>query len=132
MIRKLGLLFLVLGVVGMASALELFTFRAFAVVDHCQLEWATGTEGGLSVFIVERSSDGTTYMPIGRVTAQGSYSQYQFTDSSPLDADVDRTFYYRLKMVSRDGNSSYSPVEEVSLSFTPVQHTWGMIKALFR
>lgn len=132
MIRKLGLLAFLLGVVVPALTAELFTFRAFAVIDHCQMEWTTGNEDNLSVFVVERSGDGTTFLPIGRVTARGSFSQYQFTDSSPLDADIDHTFYYRLKMINRDGSSTYSPVEEVSLSFTPVQHTWGMIKALFR
>ncbi len=41
-------------------------------------------------------------------------------------------FYYRLKIVDNDGTVRYSPVSEVLLSFSPVQHTWGSIKAMFR
>ncbi|RPH95764.1 hypothetical protein EHM69_03515 [candidate division KSB1 bacterium] len=111
---------------------EINLFEVFPVLDHSQLEWTTGAEENIRTFVVERSTDGIAYLPIGQVTARGSYSRYQYTDSSPLDADHNRLFYYRLKIVERSGSFSYSDTREVSLSFSAVQHTWGSIKAMFR
>ncbi len=115
-----------------AAGVELYYFRAYAVVNQSRLEWSTGNEDNFSLFVVERSSDGENYFMIAQLPATGSFSEYQYTDSSPLDADMQRTFYYRLKMVNRDGSFRYSEVQEVSLTFSAVQHTWGSIKAMFR
>jgi hypothetical protein len=111
---------------------ELLSFSVYPVVDHSRLEWATGLETNLKTFVVERSSDGQSYVVVGQVPARGSYSQYEFTDSSPLDADRGVTFFYRLKLVDRDGTFRYSEVRQVSLTFSAVQQTWGSIKAMFR
>jgi len=131
---KLTLLFLLLlgsAVAGVASV-ELADFRVFPVVDHSQLEWSTNAEDNFQMFVIERSADAHVFYSVGQVNAKGSYSQYAFTDSSPLDVDNSRLYYYRLKMVDRDGTYRYSEIHEVSLSFTAVQHTWGSIKAMFR
>jgi hypothetical protein len=114
------------------AAIELTDFRVFPVVDHSQLEWSTGLEENFQMFVIERSADARTFFTVGQINAKGSYSQYEFSDISPLDADNQRMFYYRLKMVDRDGTYRYSDIREVSLSFSAVQHTWGSIKAMFR
>ena len=111
---------------------EIYTFHAYPVIDHCQLEGTTGNETTLAVFIVERGADNRDFIPVGRVEARGSYSEYQFTDTAPLSAEVERTFFYRLKLVDRDGAVRYSETREVSLTFNTVQHTRGSIKAMFR
>jgi hypothetical protein len=100
---------------GSFASVELFAFRVFPVVDHSQLEWSTGVEDNFRCFIVERSGDGETFVAVGQVTAKGSYSQYTFADESPLDADMNRVFYYRLKMVDRNGTFVYSEVKEAAL-----------------
>ena len=114
------------------GSVELYSFHAYAVVDHSRLEWTTGREDNFSLFVIERSSDGQSFFAVGQVASTGSYSQYEFVDTSPLDMQTDRTFYYRLRMVNRDGTFGYSDVQQVSLSFSAVQHTWGSIKAMFR
>ena len=114
------------------ASVELYSFHAYAVVDQSQLEWTTGQEENLSLFVIERSTDGENFFAIAQVTASGSYSEYHYTDSSPLDVDMDRTFYYRLKMVDRNGTFNYSSVEQVSLTFNGIPYTWGAIKAMFR
>jgi hypothetical protein len=114
------------------GAVELTDFRVYPVVDHSQLVWSSGVEDNFQQFVVERSPDGQTFYPVGQVSAKGSYSQYQYSDASPLDDDTHRMFYYRLKMVDRDGTYRYSEIIQVSLSFSAVQHTWGSIKAMFR
>lgn len=111
---------------------ELFSFEAFPVMDRARLEWSTGAEQDVRSYFVERSADGRLFVAIGQVPSTGSFSHYVFVDSSPLDADMERTFYYRLRIVDRDGAISYSQIEEVSLFFSAVQQTWGSIKAMFR
>lgn len=111
---------------------ELLSFRVIPLIDHGRLEWSTGDEVSLDAFVVERSGDGSDFVPVVEVQATGSYSEYSFTDVSPLDVDMEREFYYRLKLVSNDGSYRYSEVREVSLIFTAVQQTWGSIKAMFR
>jgi hypothetical protein len=124
---------LILVITSLASAnVDLLSFRAVAVLDHGRLEWGTGVEANFDAFIVERSSNGTDFIPITRISATGSYSEYQFTDSSPLDLDENRSFYYRLKMLNADGSYRLSETKEVVLVFSAVQQTWGSIKAMFR
>lgn len=129
---KLSILFSLLTISVALASVELFSFHAFAIVDHSRLEWTTGREENFSVFVIERSSDGQSFFAVGQVPATGSFSEYEFVDNSPLDVNADRTFYYRLRMVDRDGTYRYSDVQQVSLSFSAVQHTWGSIKAMFR
>ncbi|MBI5058363.1 hypothetical protein HZB60_01120 [candidate division KSB1 bacterium] len=131
MLKVLILSLLVTAGIGLAGA-EIYTFNAFPVIDHCQLEWNTGVETNLSTFVIERAAEDRNFTPVGRVEAKGSYSEYQFTDTVPLAADVERTFFYRLKMVDQDGTVRYSETRDVSLTFNTVQHTWGSIKAMFR
>ena len=133
MYRNKLLILTILLVTSLAFAgVELYSFHAYAVVNQTQLDWSTGQESNFSLFVIERSSDGQSFFAIAQAPAKGSYSEYRFTDTSPLDANLDRTFYYRLKMVDRDGTFRYSDVQEVSLTFSAVQHTWGSIKAMFR
>ncbi|MBU1937824.1 hypothetical protein KKG05_10540 [bacterium] len=110
---------------------EILEFDAYSLGDHCQLAWRTGQEVHLQTFVVERSSDGTTFMPIGYIDPEGSHSTYQFTDASPL-AQSTRLFFYRIKIVDLDNSFVYSVVREVSLIFSAFKQTWGSIKAMFR
>jgi hypothetical protein len=114
------------------AGVELLSFRAIPLIDHSRLEWNSGEETNLDAFIVERSSDGQSFMAVTRIESNGSYSEYSFTDSSPLDVDMNRSFYYRLKIIDHDGTFRYSETKEVTLTFSAVQQTWGSIKAMFR
>ena len=114
------------------AGVELLSWNVNPLGDHARLSWQTGQEIDFQTFVIERSPDGQRYLPVGQVQATGSFSQYFFTDQSPLDVDSELTFFYRLKLVDRDGTATYSEALEVSLSISPVQQTWGTIKAMFR
>lgn len=114
------------------AGIEVLSFSVYALGDHARLEWRTGLEQNFEKFVVERSSDGVNYIPVGQIDSRGSFSEYAFTDESPLDVEHERAFFYRMKLLNNDGTFSYSDALEVSLNFSAVQQTWGSIKALFR
>jgi hypothetical protein len=95
------------------------------------LTWRTGVEVSLTVFQVQRSTNGNTFYTIGDVDPTGSYSEYQYLDTNLLKQSV-KTYYYRLKIIDTSGAVTYSEVRDVTLTFSGIQQTWGSIKAMFR
>jgi uncharacterized protein (DUF1501 family) len=96
----------------------------FAVVKDgsrtARLTWTTVNESNVSHFEYQRSTDVRRFETIGRVTATGhshEQTQYEATDADPGLATLP-TWYYRLKMIDRDGTFAYSPTR--SVSFTDV------------
>jgi hypothetical protein len=82
-----------------------------------QLAWATASEVNSAYFEVERSLDGSTFTPAGRVAAAGNSTTahpYSLLDNS-LPASVS-LLYYRLRQVDLDGTATYSPVRTVQLA----------------
>lgn len=114
------------------ASVEVLSLSVYSLGDHARVEWRTGQEIEFQKFVVERSSDAVNFMPVGQIDARGSYSEYTFTDESPLDVDRELVFFYRLKLLNNDGTYTFSQALEVSLNISPVQHTWGSIKAMFR
>lgn len=77
------------------------------------LNWATAQEQNSSYFEVQRSTDNSSYVAIGQVTAAHNSSlptNYSFMDASPAGGNN----YYRLKEVDLDGNSMYSKIVSVN------------------
>jgi len=76
------------------------------------LSWTTTQEINSGSFIVERSSDGSNFVPVGEVAAAGNSTiniNYSFTDNTPARG----INFYRLKLVERNGSSKYSAVRSV-------------------
>lgn len=74
-----------------------------------RLSWETLTEQNTSHFVLERSGDGHSFSPIGQVKAAGNTNtatNYSFQDAHPGAGSN----YYRLKVMDRDGQFSYSKV----------------------
>ncbi|OQP61877.1 hypothetical protein A3860_30905 [Niastella vici] len=86
-------------------------FDGFYNNGKSELNWQTETEVNTDHFIVERSIDGRSFTEIGNVPAKGLanslYNYYQLTDPLLNAQNVNR-FYYRLKVVDRDGSYKYS------------------------
>jgi hypothetical protein len=73
------------------------------------ISWNTTGEQGVSVYEVEKSTDGESYRSIGTIAAKNvSLGSYSYTDASVVG-----TVYYRIKAVSNDGSVSYSTVVKV-------------------
>ena len=92
------------------------TFSSFtANVDNKTIEtnWRTSTELNTSHFIIQRSTDGSSFTDIGTVKAIGTgANSYSFTDTHPANG----INYYRLESVDKDGATSFSKVVTASLT----------------
>jgi len=84
-----------------------FTGELNKEAGEVSLSWATSQEYKLSLFSIERSSNGVLFDSIAYVHADGSQftgAQYYYTDLIPLGTPV----YYRLKLIDSTGTSTYS------------------------
>ncbi|MDQ2770282.1 MAG: T9SS type A sorting domain-containing protein, partial [Bacteroidota bacterium] len=93
---------------------ELSAFTATAKSLDAVLAWTTASEKNSDHFDVERSLNGTDFVKIDQVLAQGTSTRA--IDYTSLDAGIGAkapAAYYRLKQVDLDGTSSYSPVRTV-------------------
>ncbi|MBB1286566.1 T9SS type A sorting domain-containing protein [Flavisolibacter sp. BT320] len=82
-------------------------------ISGVQLSWQTASEQNTDHFELERSADGRSFSPIGRVAATGNTTsavKYGFLDTHPGTGSK----YYRVKVVDRDGKFSYSEVINVN------------------
>lgn len=73
-----------------------------------KMSWTTADESNSAYFVVEHSTDGTTFNSIGQVTAAGNSStiqHYSLVHLNPVTLN-----YYRLKLVDADGHFKYSQV----------------------
>lgn len=77
------------------------------------LQWHTTAELNLSHFVVQRSADGNSFVPIITLPAKGSShsnSYYSSTDMQPLQG----INYYRLQLVDDDGSIAYTKIVKVN------------------
>ncbi len=98
--------------------IELAQFTARPQGTDALLHWTTASEINASHFEVERSIDGRNWMHVGAQEAKGrgvGHVDYTFTDMDVYRfGAVIRSFYYRLRMVDRDGAYEYSAMKNVT------------------
>jgi hypothetical protein len=96
--------------------LELLNFEAKLISDNdVSLQWQTTNEENVSHFVLERSKNGQLFTAIQQVAATNhntATSNYQHTDEN-LPAG---TWYYRLRMVDRDGTETLSHTVSVEVA----------------
>lgn len=100
----------------------LISFNGKLLGDKVKLTWATATEINNDKFIVERSEDGKSFVPIGVVPGNGNSNQiigYEFLDMKHPGG------FYRLKQIDYNGEFEYSNsikivmVSEKAVTFFP-------------
>lgn len=99
------------------AQIKLTDIIAVEKVNHVLVQWITNTEVNSKHFIVERSTEGTNFDPIGTVVASGNSTtdrSYEFSDvSAGLGIN-----YYRLKMVDLADSVSDSKIVSVDIKST--------------
>ena len=93
---------------------KLIELKAIEMADHISLQWKTNTEINSSRFIVERSTEGTSFSTIGTVAAAGNSSGDRFYQFNDVTATRGMNFY-RLRMMDLDDSSAYSKVVNVDI-----------------
>jgi len=92
---------------------KIAAINAVAQNKTVEVNWQTASEENVNEFVLERSSDGVEFSAIGTVKSLGKgENSYQLIDLSPLDG----ANYYRLRIINKDGNTSYSKVVNVQFS----------------
>ena len=87
--------------------LQLIGFSAVCAGSYASIEWKTGEESQLNDFLVQRSTDGSSWNTLGSVDARNAPNgaAYSFKDVTPQS-----NCFYRLMIEDRDGKATYSPV----------------------
>ncbi len=80
------------------------------------LNWIAGQEVNNNDFEIQRSGSNTDFVTIATIQGTGTSleaNDYSFTDNSPEDGKN----YYRLKIVDKKGDISYSPIVLIKFNF---------------
>jgi hypothetical protein len=96
--------------------IQLLSFNAKCDGSQVDLTWITASEKDNHYFTVEKSTDGFSFSPIGRIEGAGNSSSlisYQFEDKNPSL----ETTYYRLKQNDFDGNFEYFDIISSNCEF---------------
>ncbi len=91
------------------------TYYELRIIDEKEVVngWHTATELNTSHFIIQHSTDGSSFTGIGTVKAIGiGANSYAFTDNKPANG----INYYRLESVDKNGAVSYSIVSSLTIN----------------
>lgn len=99
---------------GAPLPVKLGPLTAFERNNGVQIDWTAYSEENLDKYVVERSADGSQFLPIGDVDARNvtSESKYGYFDANPLPG----ISFYRLRNVDIDGKTGLSNIVRVNLS----------------
>ena len=123
-------------IVSTALPVTLIQFKLNRNNSKVVLNWQTQSEINFSHFELERSNTGQSFYPIATINSsnQLSGSNYSYTDV----ATANGTTFYRLKMIDKDGSSTYSRVltdvyttKSSPLIVYPTVSSGNAVKAIF-
>ncbi|MBT2559140.1 T9SS type A sorting domain-containing protein [Hymenobacter sp. ISL-91] len=102
------------GAIAVPLPVTLVDFRAQAVGRDALVSWTTVQEVNSASFVVERSNDGSSFVPVATLPARGTSNQrlnYRITDKNAGAQAGLR--YYRLLQLDLDGTVARSDVKTV-------------------
>ncbi len=91
---------------------KLVSFNVAKKDNSALISWSTAQEINSKHFVVERSTDGRSFISIGTVTAAGNSQfqrNYQFIDATPAQG----LNYYRIKTIDIDNRADLSKVATI-------------------
>lgn len=90
---------------------KLTSFTATITGQKVLLQWVIQNPGQVKGFIIERSTDRNQWQGLQNVAAAGSTYNYSLTVDNPIN----RTTFYRLRIIEIDGSVSYSVIRAVTI-----------------
>ncbi len=101
-------------------SLSSITLRATALQNAVDLTWETVNEKDNKHFVIERSKNGTDWLPIKTVLTKGDFAGTQYYNVK--DENVPKTvLFYRIKVVDKQLAQSYSNIRLVNLSESKIK-----------
>ena len=91
--------------------LRLLAFNVINNNGYASLSWQTCNEINVNEFEVQRSTDAQNFVAVGHVQAKNLSCGATYTYSDPKE--LAGKSYYRIRMVDKDGKSSYSGIVSV-------------------
>ena len=101
--------------VALPTPVKIASFDAALIANKVNLNWSSASEVNAESFIVERGGDGIDFSAAGTIKAIGNSSNLHAYSFSENAAALSGTVYYRLKIVDKNGATSYSDVKSVSI-----------------
>ncbi|MFH1005723.1 MAG: T9SS type A sorting domain-containing protein [Bacteroidota bacterium] len=89
--------------------IELLSFTADCEKTNMKLKWQTASEINNDYFVIEKSTDAKTWMPIDTIGGMGNSNtliNYSYTDNDMIY----NIYYYRLKQMDYNGVFTYSSI----------------------
>jgi hypothetical protein len=86
------------------------------------VKWSTTAEINVAAFEVQRSTDGSNYTALGKITPHNNPANtydYLFEDAQPLKG----ANYYRIAILDIDGKVQYSPILKITVGNGKLQLT---------
>jgi hypothetical protein len=100
-------------VISLTLPTQVLSFTGKALAGNIRLNWQTTHEDGLDHFEIEKSVDGSVFLPIGQKPANSNTSHlYDLTDMNPFNGYN----YYRLKLVENGGHLTYSNIVRIRMN----------------
>ncbi|HSN09863.1 MAG TPA: T9SS type A sorting domain-containing protein, partial [Hanamia sp.] len=102
-------------ITGIALPVKLSTFTVNKKDNTAVVDWTVDNQDATSnYFGIERSTNGTDFSQVGTMNAtSNSNASYSYTDNN---INLSGAVYYRLKMVDKDGQFSYSDIKSVQFA----------------
>jgi hypothetical protein len=94
---------------------KIISFTALPSGNSAVLNWLVNTDIELSAYEIEWSKDGNRFEKIGAVNA-GNRGNYSYVHSNPSNG----VNYYRLKLIGKNGEVTYSQLRVVNYITEPV------------
>lgn len=91
--------------------------QTFSVTDNngaAWLTWTTQDETDFSRYEIERSNDGILFSPVTQVSASAANGRKDYSLKDAVTKG--NTYYYRLKMVNKDGTFTYSNIVKYKIT----------------
>jgi hypothetical protein len=105
---------------------KLMNFQGSVASNKAHLQWSVADNETGSYFQVLRSADGKTFTESATLFLNGKAGaeSYRFSDSKELEAVT----YYKLKIVNKDGSTSYSNVIALKNTAAPAGSALTILK----
>ncbi len=104
--------------VGGVLPVNLVSFSGISNGSYNKMQWVTAGEQNSDYFDLERSTDGITFSKTATIQAQNNSNNNYYTYNDLRGTS--NIYYYRLKMIDRDGAFKYSAIIRISSKQTSI------------